>query len=159
MSAVARRRLPTTSGFASLRNPMCVSLICTKVSAFAGALAPVLSPVAPSARGTPPAMVQTTAAPLQAARQLSASRRAGLTGLPSGLCVFMFELLVAQAELPAAFYTDRGFGFIPGLLPRACQPRPWLLAHSTGLRNNGAWWEVLGSMHGSLGHAGAERKT
>ena len=36
MSAIARRRLPTTSGLASLRKPICVSLICTKVSAFVG---------------------------------------------------------------------------------------------------------------------------
>ena len=34
--------------------------------------------VAPSARDTPPATVQTTAAPVQVARQLNAWRRAGL---------------------------------------------------------------------------------
>src|SRR5947209_4095110 len=54
MSAIARRRLPTTSGLASLRKPMCVSLICTKVIAFVAAAARLPAFVAPSARGTPP---------------------------------------------------------------------------------------------------------
>src|SRR5271169_3080606 len=67
---------------------MCVSLICTKVSAFAAAGAGVPALVAPSARGTPPATVQTTAAPLQAARQLNALRRAGLLGA-AGSCVLI----------------------------------------------------------------------
>src|SRR6202007_293996 len=80
MWAIARRKLATASGLASLRKPMCVSLICTNVSAsFAAAFSSSL-PVAPSARGTPPATVQTTAAPVQAARQLNALRRAGLWG-------------------------------------------------------------------------------
>src|SRR6185312_11655389 len=52
---------------------MCVSLICTNVSAPAGA-ASLLSPAA-NARGTPPATDQTTAAPLHAARQPRARRR------------------------------------------------------------------------------------
>src|SRR5690242_331730 len=78
MSAIAWRKLPTTLGLASLRKPICVSLICTKVSAFFAATFGVSAFVAPRARGTPPATVQTTAAPLHAARQLNALRRAGL---------------------------------------------------------------------------------
>src|ERR1019366_4887722 len=75
--AMAWRRLPTTSGLASLRKPICVSLMCTNVNAPLSPAAGVPGLVAPSARGTPPLTVQTTAAPLQADRHFSAWRRSG----------------------------------------------------------------------------------
>ena len=78
MSAIARRRLPTTSGLASRLNPMCVSLIWTKVRSPEPAAAVGPEPVAPSALGTPPLSVHTTAVALQAERHFSASLRSGL---------------------------------------------------------------------------------
>src|SRR5450432_597561 len=89
MSAIARRRLPTTSGLASLLKPMWVSLIWTKVRSLPSALAVAPVFVAPSALGTPPLIVHTTAVALQADRHFRASLRLGLGSL-------MIQFLVAK---------------------------------------------------------------
>src|SRR5450432_3215207 len=89
MSAIARRRLPTTSGLASRLKPMWVSLIWTKVRSLPSALAVGPALVAPSALGTPPLIVHTTAVALQADRHFRASLRLGLGSL-------MIQFLVAK---------------------------------------------------------------
>src|SRR5437868_3487043 len=78
MSAVARRRLPTTSGLASRLKPMWVSLICTNSRSLPSAFPVTPALVAPRALGTPPLTVHTTAVALQAERHFRASLRLGL---------------------------------------------------------------------------------
>src|SRR6266480_3299763 len=112
MSAIARRRLPTTSGLASLRKPICVSLICTKVSAFFAAAVGVPSLVAPSARGTPPATVQTTAAPVQLARQLNALRRVRVWPSPEGSFA-LIEVPRGDGGMPVPVYIHKRIGLFP----------------------------------------------
>src|SRR3954471_13307649 len=64
------------------------SLTCTHVSAPRAAAIGGSPRVAPSARGTPPATVHTTAAPVHEARQLNACRRAGLW--PGSVASYVF---------------------------------------------------------------------